>query len=454
MRKVLWIAWREFKHTALTKAFILAVIFIPLMIVGMIFVLGPLLKPRIAPLKGTLVVVASDSTVVDAVTREMQPDRIRERQERSRERRERKFGGSDAEVQMVTPGAAVNELLPLPSIEVKIEKADPSADVEGLKNKVRSGELLAVAVVRDESLAASQSEATNGFDLFVGSGSAPNHTTMFDDALADAIVSIRVGNVGLDLENTRWLMRRPEANIRRVAGDGGEASENVAAKMIIPMAFMMLLWIATFTSGNYLLTSTIEEKSNKVMEVLLSAVSPLQLMTGKILGQAGVSFILLIMYGGLGIASLIAFAMMDLVPIIHLVYLVIFFIMGFFMVAALMAGVGSAVSELREAQSLITPVMMMLMIPLVLWLPITENPNGLLATVTSYIPPLIPFVMILRVTAASEPVPLWQIISSIVVGYAWMFVMIWMCAKIFRVGVLMYGKPPNPLELLRWVRYR
>jgi ABC-2 type transport system permease protein len=145
---------------------------------------------------------------------------------------------------------------------------------------------------------------------------------------------------------------------------------------------------------------------------------------------------------------------MDLVPIIHLVYLLVYFVMGFFMVASMMAGVGSAVSELREAQSLITPVMMLLMIPLILWLPITENPNGVLATVTSYIPPLIPFVMILRVTAASEPVPLWQIISSIVVGYAWMIVMVWMCAKIFRVGVLMYGKPPSPLELLRWVRYR
>jgi len=457
MNKVLWIAWREFKHTALTKAFIVAAIFVPLLIVGSIYLLGPLLKPRIAPLKGTLVVVAGSTTVTDAVRDEMSPDRIRERQERSRDRRERRFGSAGApgsEAEMVNPAEVMAEVMPLPSVEVKVEAAEAGADVEALKNKVRVGEIIAVAVVKDDALAAGQSEATNTFDLFVASDSAPNHTTMFEDALSDAIVRLRVGGVGLDMENTRWLMRRPDANTRRVAEDGGEASENVAAKMIIPMAFMTLLWIATFSSGNYLLTSTIEEKSNKVIEVLLSAVSPLQLMAGKIIGQAGVAFILLLMYGGLGIAALIAFAMMDLVPIIHLVYLLVFFVMGFFMVASMMAGVGSAVSELREAQSLITPVMMLLMIPLILWLPITENPNGVLATVTSFIPPLIPFVMILRVTAASEPVPLWQIISSIVVGYAWMFVMIWMCAKIFRVGVLMYGKPPNPLELLRWVRYR
>ena len=108
----------------------------------------------------------------------------------------------------------------------------------------------------------------------------------------------------------------------------------------------------------------------------------------------------------------------------------------------------------QRSISLITPAMLLLMIPLLLWSPIINDPNGLLATVTSFIPPLIPFVMILRVTAATEPVPIWQIIATIVAGYCWMLVMIWMCAKIFRVGVLMTGKPPTPIELLRWVRYR
>jgi ABC-2 type transport system permease protein len=177
-------------------------------------------------------------------------------------------------------------------------------------------------------------------------------------------------------------------------------------------------------------------------------------MTGKILGQAGVSCIMLLMYAGLGLATMTALAMMDLIPLIHLLYLAVFFVMAFFMIAAIMAGVGSAVSELRDAQSLITPAMLVLMVPLMLWFPITNNPNGALATISSFIPPLIPFVMILRVTAASEPVPIWQIIGTIVAGYAWMLIMIWMCAKVFRIGVLMYGKPPTPLELLRWLRYR
>lgn len=97
--------------------------------------------------------------------------------------------------------------------------------------------------------------------------------------------------------------------------------------------------------------------------------------------------------------------------------------------------------------------MLSLMIPLMLWFPISENPNGLLATITSFIPPVMPFVMVLRISAASEQAPLWQILLSLVWGYAAMVGMVWLAARIFRVGVLMYGKPPSPMELIRWARY-
>jgi len=201
------------------------------------------------------------------------------------------------------------------------------------------------------------------------------------------------------------------------------------------------------------LTTTIEEKSNKVMEVLLSAVSPLQLMAGKILGQAAVGLVMITMYLSMGIVALLAAAYFDLINWSHLVYFGLYYVMAYFMIASIMAAIGSAVNDLREAQSLVTPAMVMLMIPLMLWLPISDSPNGMLATVTSFIPPLIPFVMILR-TTGGEPIATWQIVASMIVGYASMFGMIWMAAKIFRIGVLMYGKPPTPLELIKWVRYK
>jgi ABC-2 type transport system permease protein len=115
----------------------------------------------------------------------------------------------------------------------------------------------------------------------------------------------------------------------------------------------------------------------------------------------------------------------------------------------MMAAVGSAVSDLREAQALVTPAMLVLIVPMILWLPITDSPNGALATATSFIPPAIPFVMIMRLTG-TEAIPFWQTALSIVVGFAAMFGMLWAAARIFRVGVLMQGKPPSLLELMKW----
>jgi ABC-2 type transport system permease protein len=149
---------------------------------------------------------------------------------------------------------------------------------------------------------------------------------------------------------------------------------------------------------------------------------------------------------------LIAFSLGDLIPVIHLVLLGVFFVMAYLMVATMMVAVGSAVSELTDAQALLGPVMMILFIPLMLWFPIAENPNGMLAMVTSFTPPLIPFVMILRVTSSTEPVMLWQILLSIVIGFASVVGMIWMSARIFRIGLLMQGKPPNFIQLLRWIK--
>jgi ABC-2 type transport system permease protein len=240
--------------------------------------------------------------------------------------------------------------------------------------------------------------------------------------------------------------------VRRLSKDGTESAESVIAKTLLPMGFMLLIWVATFTSGNYLLTTTIEEKSSKVMEVVLSAVSPMQLLTGKILGFAAVSVLMVGMYGALGVAGLAFAAMGDLVSPGLLVLMGVYFVMAYAFVAIMMASVGSAVNDLREAQSLVTPAMLVLMLPLMLWLPISEQPNGWLATIASFVPPAIPFVMILRVTASSEPIAIWQVALSIVWGFAWVGVFLWAGAKIFRVGVLMQGKPPTPKELLKWVR--
>jgi len=125
---------------------------------------------------------------------------------------------------------------------------------------------------------------------------------------------------------------------------------------------MILLLISVLTSGQYLLTTTVEEKSNRVVEVLLSAVSSMELMVGKIIGQLAVGLLVLALYAGLGIVTLVSFAMLGLLDPSLIVYLVIFYLLAYFTVAAFMAAIGSAVNEMREAQTMMTPVMLIIMI--------------------------------------------------------------------------------------------
>jgi ABC-type Na+ efflux pump permease subunit len=231
----------------------------------------------------------------------------------------------------------------------------------------------------------------------------------------------------------------------------GERTTNRELNMLLPAAFMILLLMSVLTSGQYLLTTTVEEKSNRVVEVLLSAVSSRELMTGKILGQMAVGLLVLALYAGLGLVALVSFATLGLLDPVLIVFLLIFYVLAFFTFASLTAAVGAAVNEMREAQSLQMPILLVLMIPWILWLPLSREPNSMLAIVLSFVPPLGNFVMLLRMASQSPP-PMWQVWLSIAVGAGGAYAALWFAAKVFRVGLLMYGKPPTFGTLVRWAR--
>jgi ABC-2 type transport system permease protein len=332
-------------------------------------------------------------------------------------------------------------------VELTVENISDTTRVEEFRAQLKESSLRALIIV-------TPSADGPAAELLVPSGASPRHTTILESALREAVTRARVTQANENYDRLSKLMGRSAIETRRVSPEGNESKENAQLRILIPAGFMFLLWIAVFTSGNYLLTSTIEEKSSRVMEVLLSAASPIELLMGKLVGQAGVAGVMLLMYGGVGLAGLGAAAMLDVVPLQHLLWMLVWFPLAYFTVAAIMVSIGSAVSDLREAQSLIGPAMLALTIPLMLWLPIVESPNGMLATVSSFVPPAAPFVMILRLTAANEPVPMWQALLAVFVNVLTVAAILWAGARIFRVGVLMQGKPPSPMELLRWIKAR
>lgn len=487
MRKVLATAAREFKSTALTKAFIFGVIVFPLVILGVIAVVSSLdlFASDKSAIEGELAVV--DLTRGEVVYRaleqqfnpEVQRQAAEDRAAALREQAEQIVGAE----RMANP-MAQEMLARIAGREARIElkKLGPDADLAEVKARlpVRGSTLLGLIVVGERTIELSDPNASGGAAEEVGTANPARepaseaaaalpvntyrffHATGFDaEARSDiertvgrAIIRERMDRAGLDAEQVDRLNTRPQTRLMTVT-EQGETETAQALQFIVPMAFMMLLWISVMTGGQYLLMSTIEEKSSRVMEVLLSATSPLQLLTGKIIGQGLVGLSVLVIYVTLGLAATMQFGgsgIMQQLPFDQLPWLITYFIMAYFLFAALMAAVGSAVTEIREAQSLMGPIMTLLMLPLFLWFLIIDNPNSTFSVVLSYIPFVTPFVMILRVSQTTDPVPMWQVLSATFVGFLGVLIVVWGAVKIFRVGVLMYGKPPTMLTLLKWLK--
>lgn len=226
-----------------------------------------------------------------------------------------------------------------------------------------------------------------------------------------------------------------------------------ATGMVIPVVFMILMFIGVIFTGQSLLTSVIEEKASRVIEVLLASVTPLELMTGKILGLTGAGLTMIATWGFPGLIVVFCLGLAGYINPAILACFFIYFILGSLIYSSIFVAIGSVCNTLKEAQNLIGPVMLTVMLPMFMWFLMVHNPSGPLAVTLSFIPPISSFIMILRLGSEHAP-PVYQIVLSLAVLAISTLLFIRAAGRIFRIGVLMYGKPPTPRELLRWLRVR
>jgi len=459
LKRVFWIAWRELVATVATKGFIIGILLTPILIGVMILVMPLLLDESPPRVEGELVVLDSTGILMADIAAWLEPEAVARRAgeladeideaipDALREIGERAGQGE------ITDLALQGILAGLPDIDVVPLMLD--ADIEAEKapllvGSVTDGGRLAVAVIHPDAVERDSTGGFGSYDLFVREKLDDRIEDEIRGALRDAIIAGRVRLSGLDREEIEALTTVRRVRSTTVTAEG-EQETNEVINMLLPGAFMILLLMAVMTSGQHILLSTVEEKRSRVVEVILSAVSPMQLMAGKIVGQLCVGFVMLGLYGGMAIAALVSFALLGFVDLWLIFYLVIFYLISYFTLGSAMAAIGSAVNEITEAQSLMMPVMMTMMVPWLLWLPITRDPNGMFSIVMSFVPPINTFVMMLRMSSIAPP-PLWQVWLSILVGIAGAYAALWAAAKVFRVGLLMYGKPPNLPTLWRWIR--
>lgn len=457
MKKVLYIAAREFMATVTTKGFIFGVLLTPTLVVLMTFLVPRIASETPPKIQGQVAVFDPTRMIAGNIAADLAPERFVERRKKLLSGRPGWGGGSrPARSAGIGPDSAI-QVSDMPQIAMlTISAADIEREKDLLKSPLnnKSGSpatRLAVIVVHSDAMEPDPEQGVEAkYDLLVRSQLDDRLISDLQSVIQQSIGTARLKSSGIDPGAISGLMTVKRAQPRTITPKG-EQKTSAVFNSILPIAFMILLLISVLTSGQYLLTTTVEEKSNRVVEVLLSAVSPMELMTGKILGQMTVGLLILALYAGLGVVALTSFAMLGLLRPILLVLLFVFYLLAYLAIAAAMAAVGSAVSELRDAQSLMMPIMIFLMIPWLLMLPITREPNSLLAIVLSFVPPISNFVIVLRM-ASNSPPALWQVLLSVLVGAAGAYASLRIAANVFRVGLLMFGKPPSLGTLIRWAR--
>ena len=450
MRKILLVAKRDFLATVVTKGFIIAMMVPPLMYGAIVLAFPRMMSNRVPAVTGRVAVIDQTGKVAHGIRRYLEPEAIASRRDASFSRAVESSPIAGAPGASGSAAAASAVLGEVPALEIVESSMTALAEEKGRLVSGAAGPQLAVLVIHPDAVLPNTEGVFGAYDLYVRRNLDNRIQNEIRNAAADALVDARVRTAGLDRQQIDALVKVPRPASVTVTSTGESATRpNFAG--LLPMGFTILLMISVMSSGQYLLTTTIEEKSSRTMEVILSAVSPLELLTGKILAQMAVGLTILVTYLSMGILGLVSMAMFGLIDPSLLIFLFIFFLITYVIMGSLMAAIGSAVSELREAQSLMTPITLLMMIPWLFWLPISREPNSTFATIMSFIPPMNAFAMLLRLTSTSPP-PMWQVWLSIAVGIVAAGGALWFASRIFKIGLLMHGRPPNFATLLKWAR--
>jgi ABC-2 type transport system permease protein len=329
---------------------------------------------------------------------------------------------------------------------------DPEAARRELNERVEAGEFSGYLIVTEETL------AEGNLVLYGRNPSTMVATEGLLVLLRQAVTKYRLLAMGMDADQADVAVRRVSMQVRQATNDPRREQSGVAA-LFMGLGLAMFMYFALIIYGIQVLQGVIEEKSSRIIEVILSSVRPFDLMMGKILGIGSLGLTQIAIW--LLSASILTLPQIAAAltvttriappPVPTLVFFPIFFILGFFLFAAIYAGVGSMFNSIEDAQQVAGTVNMLLVAPLFFLLPVLKNPDGTLATVLSMVPVFSPVLMYLRI--ATQMPPMWQVVVSIVLLVLSILVTVWFVAKIYRIGILMYGKKPTLPEVWRWLRY-
>jgi len=425
MRKLWLVVKREYLTRVRTKGFIITTIALPLLTMGVLLL--PLFIVRRQADETVKIAILDEAGGLAAVIAQSL---------------ERKLPSGKPAFQVTrtveTPGPAENE-----------------QTHQDLRAEVSRGELDAFLVVPKDVLAGKAAT------LHTRSLGEIGLAASLRRAVGNAAIARRLKDQGIRIENPNDLFRAVEVTTVKVTKEGDV--EEKGQTFAVAMGMALVLYTTLLVYGLATLRSVLEEKTTRIVEVLVSSLRPFQLLAGKLLGVAAVGFTQYVIWtvsGGLlatyGAGVVAAFSPQGSpekihIPISLLVSSVIYYVAGYFLFASLYAAAGAMVSSDEEAQQVQMPMTLVVVLSFLFFPFIMRNPNSTTSVVLSLVPFFSPILMTMRI--ALQMPPFWQIALSLALMLVTTIGIVYLSAKIYRVGILMYGKRPSVVELLRWLRY-
>lgn len=434
MRKTFLIAAREYNAAVRTKAFIFTIILAPLLMGGGLIAFI-LLEGRVDTTPKTIAVVDHTGVIAPAL---VQAAQVRN------------------ETQIFDPESG-KQTRPTYHIEiVQPNNEDPDAQRVELSNRVVSKELQGFVEIGTDAVHPGENAQAARITYHGENAVLDDARSWIMNPINNTIRSLRLSEAGVDHERVESLLSWVPVegmglvSVDPATGHVKEAQRSSEGLAIgVPFGMMMLMFIMIMMGAVPLINSVLEEKTQRISEVLLGSARPFEIMMGKLLGHLGVSFTAAVVYVIVGVIATSRMGLAENVPFDILPWFFAYMISAVFMFGAMNSAVGAAVNEIKEAQNLQMPVMMPALIPMFVWFPVMKEPLSGFSTWMSLFPPFTPILMLVR-QASPIAIPAWQPWVGLagVVGFA--IFCVWAAGRIFRVGLLMQGKPPKLGDLVRW----
>ena len=436
MNKSFVIALREYRAAVRSKAFVITLVAMPVLMIGSIIV-QVLLKDKVDTTDKTFAMVDRTGQFEDAFKAAV-----------AFYNQAMVFAGEGDERLKVKP-EFILEFIDPESIGKPPESTLKLSD--RVRNKEISGFIEIDAGVVNSAADAkvnyhSQTSVDNAFRRFAS------------EVVNETIQRIRSEKEGIDQAVIQRVVQSVEVNdmslVERDVETGGISTpqdSNPMVDIILPMGLMMLIFMAVMVGATPLMQAVMEEKQARISEVLLGSIQPFQLMVGKLAGNVAVSLTTVGVYIAGGFCTLQYLDQSHIFPSLQIIiWLLVFQSLAVLMFGALFISIGAAVNDMREAQSAMMPVMMLAMAPMFVWLNVIREPESTFSTAISLFPPATPMLMLLRL-AAPGSIPLWQPFLGCGLVILTTILFIYAAGKIFRMGILMQGEAASFRRMLSWV---